>query len=100
MKKPPATNKDQLLKYNTSQEQCFCPDFVQRGGSYVCPEFGDQTCKHVIFARQLAAEVAANRKTVQTAPIRKAPAAISAIQHNPFQTLLSFVGRFQYMELV
>jgi len=51
MKAIPKTNNEAVLKYNTCFEQCQCPDFQSRGGSYRDTINGDHICKHMAHYR-------------------------------------------------
>jgi hypothetical protein len=51
MKATPKTNNEAVLKYNTCFEQCQCPDFQNRGGSYRDPLNNDSVCKHMAHYR-------------------------------------------------
>ncbi len=50
MKAIPKTNNESVLKYNACYEDCQCPDFQNRGGSYRDIN-GDHVCKHVAHVR-------------------------------------------------
>ena len=45
-KEIPLTTYNKLVGYETSLTSCNCPDFQNRGGSYV-REDGSRTCKHI-----------------------------------------------------
>lgn len=47
----PATTPEACLGYHTSEHSCDCPDFVNRGGSWI-DEFGTASCKHILHVQQ------------------------------------------------
>lgn len=66
----PGTTADKMAEYCTTTDSCTCPDRKneqRHGGTYVCPERGDNVCKHIHLARTLAASKAELARIAQAA---------------------------------
>lgn len=105
MRTIPKTNNEAVLKYNTCFEQCQCPDFQNRGGSYRDPINGDHICKHVAHYRANVryAEERNVMITVQAyeAQAAKAKAAIDALYGKvaPTQVVEPTWSLLNYLEI-
>jgi len=108
MKAIPATNNEQILKYNTCFYECQCADFASRGGSYRDPINNDRVCKHISHYRANARYAAEHNAMMEAQSIEaqaaKAKQAIDNLygkvapsqSHQPTESLLDWTRFLEF----